>query len=303
MKKTIALLLICLTNIIKSTDNHKILPLFSNAKITVPELLGYKQENKEYINLDAVEPIVKEKFSDLIYANHQKKIPFILALVKTRVDNKLCRHYFSAAHLDNWLFNKDYDKDPQNNLNPITGSPINDKILYFKIKSLDDKFKYLCNSNDLFYDYNDYDLDSVYFYRNFIQGSQDDPQSQFEVGKYFFEKEKYHRAITWIKNSIRSPQRFSREALLIMASSYKKLNKYKKAKKCYLKCANDYSNSKAYLKLGKLYEKGLGVDQDYEEAANWYRLAAKRGNFLARIKLNNLERNNYIRKFKRRKFN
>ena len=38
----------------------------------------------------------------------------------------------------------------------------------------------------------------------------------------------------------------------------------------------DLGNADAQYRLGLMYDKGLGVPQDYAEAAKWYRKAAKR---------------------------
>jgi TPR repeat protein len=48
------------------------------------------------------------------------------------------------------------------------------------------------------------------------------------------------------------------------------------AEKLYRPLAKQ-GNVKAQLGLGMLYDQGLGVRQDYKEAANWYRLAAEKG--------------------------
>lgn len=37
--------------------------------------------------------------------------------------------------------------------------------------------------------------------------------------------------------------------------------------------------------LGEIYENGLGIIQDYEEAAKWYRKAAEQGNVNAQCML------------------
>ena len=40
--------------------------------------------------------------------------------------------------------------------------------------------------------------------------------------------------------------------------------------------------------LGVMYSEGIGVPQDYDEAASWYRLAAEQGNAVAQNSLANL---------------
>jgi len=39
----------------------------------------------------------------------------------------------------------------------------------------------------------------------------------------------------------------------------------------------EQGNSSAQIYLGEMYDKGLGVIQNYEEAVKWYRLAAEQG--------------------------
>ena len=50
-----------------------------------------------------------------------------------------------------------------------------------------------------------------------------------------------------------------------------------KTLKFYSKAA-DEGDAEAPLKLGRIYESGRGVSQDYVEAATWYRRAAEQGN-------------------------
>ena len=42
---------------------------------------------------------------------------------------------------------------------------------------------------------------------------------------------------------------------------------------------------KAQNNLGVMYEKGVGVPQDYQEAVNWYRKAAEQGHAMAQFNL------------------
>ena len=49
--------------------------------------------------------------------------------------------------------------------------------------------------------------------------------------------------------------------------------------------AAEQSDVDAQFNLAILYEKGLGVPQDSEEATNWYRLAAEQGDVDAQFNL------------------
>ena len=55
---------------------------------------------------------------------------------------------------------------------------------------------------------------------------------------------------------------------------------YKTAHKIFLKVAKK-ENVLAQLYLGAMYVQGQGVQQDYKEAAKWYRLAAEQGHGIA----------------------
>ena len=56
--------------------------------------------------------------------------------------------------------------------------------------------------------------------------------------------------------------------------AYRKEN-FDKALRLFLKISDDI---KAQVYLGYMYENGLGVQQDYAEAAKWYRKSAEQGN-------------------------
>ena len=47
----------------------------------------------------------------------------------------------------------------------------------------------------------------------------------------------------------------------------------------------DEGNAEAQYKLGRMYEEGLGLPQDYKEAAKWYLKAAEKGNAQAQYKM------------------
>ena len=45
-----------------------------------------------------------------------------------------------------------------------------------------------------------------------------------------------------------------------------------------LRLQAEQGDASAQYNLGVMYDRGDGVDQDYQEALKWYRLAAKQGN-------------------------
>ncbi len=63
---------------------------------------------------------------------------------------------------------------------------------------------------------------------------------------------------------------------------------YFEAFQYYEKAAKEDGNVSAMVAIGRLYEKGQGVSKDINEAINWYRKAANKGNALAKSKLNEL---------------
>ncbi len=63
-----------------------------------------------------------------------------------------------------------------------------------------------------------------------------------------------------------------------------KTKDYAKAKK-WFEMAAEQGNAEAYLSIGWMYDKGLGVSQDLAEAIKWYRKAAEQGNVLAQNNL------------------
>lgn len=62
-----------------------------------------------------------------------------------------------------------------------------------------------------------------------------------------------------------------------------------KARKCY-KQATDNGYHKAFINLGNIYKKGLGVRQDYSIAADYYQKAAEHGDPKAIKKLKKLQK-------------
>ena len=62
---------------------------------------------------------------------------------------------------------------------------------------------------------------------------------------------------------------------------------YEEAAKWYLKAA-EQGNAEAQNNLGKCYGNGLGVEQNYEEAAKWFRKAAEQGNTDAQTNLGHI---------------
>jgi TPR repeat protein len=66
---------------------------------------------------------------------------------------------------------------------------------------------------------------------------------------------------------------------------------YTEALKRY-RLAADQGDAAAQNNLGRLYERGKGVQQSYMEALKWYRLAAAQGDKDAQKKLQSLEKTN-----------
>ena len=59
---------------------------------------------------------------------------------------------------------------------------------------------------------------------------------------------------------------------------------YKTAYKLFLSLANKDDAGAQYI-LGKMFEEGEGVKQDYKQAIKWYRLAVKQGHGMAQSAL------------------
>lgn len=61
-----------------------------------------------------------------------------------------------------------------------------------------------------------------------------------------------------------------------VASAAYEAGDYAKARRLWLPMAED-GDARAQYAIGRLYEKGRGVDRDFATAAEWYRKAAERG--------------------------
>ena len=68
----------------------------------------------------------------------------------------------------------------------------------------------------------------------------------------------------------------AQENLVKQGEDFYEAGEYNKAFGCFTKAA-DQGNATAQYKLGLMYDKGQGVQQDYKEAVKWYRKAAEQG--------------------------
>lgn len=73
--------------------------------------------------------------------------------------------------------------------------------------------------------------------------------------------------------------------LFILLSSHAAYGETEPAKLNELRTLSTHGNAKAQLRMGGLYFKGEELDQDYQEAAKWFRLAAQKGNAEAQYNL------------------
>jgi TPR repeat protein len=69
-----------------------------------------------------------------------------------------------------------------------------------------------------------------------------------------------------------------------LARALESLNRLDESRK-WLRLAADQRNPYAQAMLGLLYERGIGVSQDYTEALKWFRLAADQGFLVAQYEL------------------
>ena len=98
----------------------------------------------------------------------------------------------------------------------------------------------------------------------------------------------YPKSKTIFKSFFEQAEHGDAEAQLRLGYCYEKGNgveqNYEKAIECYTKSV-EQGNAVAQLRLGYCYEKGYGVEQNYEKAIEWYTKSAKQGNASAMYNL------------------
>ena len=98
----------------------------------------------------------------------------------------------------------------------------------------------------------------------------------------------YPKSKTIFKSYFEQAEHGDAEAQLRLGYCYEKGNgveqNYEKAIECYTKSV-EQGNAVAQLRLGYCYEKGYGVEQNYEKAIEWYTKSAKQGNASAMYNL------------------
>ena len=77
----------------------------------------------------------------------------------------------------------------------------------------------------------------------------------------------------------------SEKKLLDLAESFYKSENYTKSLDCYFIVEDKYNDTYSQSWIGVFFERGLGVKQDYKEAAKWFQLAAEQGDDFAQHNL------------------
>lgn len=107
--------------------------------------------------------------------------------------------------------------------------------------------------------------------------NQNNPQAQFELGKFYSRKEEYAKAAKWYEKAAINGYV---QAQYILGDMYEKgcgvEENYEKSVEWYQK-ASDAGHADAQNDLGWMYINGYGVEQDYKKALSLFRSAAKQG--------------------------
>jgi TPR repeat protein len=74
-----------------------------------------------------------------------------------------------------------------------------------------------------------------------------------------------------------------------LGNYYEERKRFLEAEEWYLKAAKQ-GDLVAQYKLGRLYEKGMGVPKDYAEAIHWYKISAENGDWSAQLELGRMLR-------------
>ena len=107
-----------------------------------------------------------------------------------------------------------------------------------------------------------------------LAGEQGDPQAQYNLGVLYDEglgvPQDHQEAVKWL---LKSAEQKNPNVLRLIRASYHKLHKE----------VAEQGDSYAQRFLGDSYYLGLGVTQDYAEAAKWYKKAAEQGDSVSQI--------------------
>lgn len=111
------------------------------------------------------------------------------------------------------------------------------------------------------------------------------------IAYYGLHAEHYAEAKDFIDRYLADSLKLVQDSLTQVAEEYYRQGlkyyydgNYEKAVELYRK-SSDLENAKGQTGLGRMYEKGLGVNQDYREAVKWYRKAAEKGDALGQANL------------------
>lgn len=277
----------------KKSQRYKKLDLnIAREETLIPQ--GKVGKTHAFIDLLEKEDLTLETFKDLIKKQQEKNLPFLLAVVTTRPDNKRTYRFYSGTELNNHLFKSNFSKNRLDQpliqfLDPKNHKIIVGEILYFTINSLDDEFNYLCSDYDLFIG----SPDKRHFLGSYLKAIENNQVAQTNLGIFFLKglgvKQNYNQALRWFKSAA---QQGDAEAQFGLANMYFQglgISKDYQEAAQWFKAAAEQGSAQAQNTLGVLYRDGLGVEQDFIEAEKWFKAAAEQGFELAQQNLKKLQ--------------
>lgn len=249
-------------------------PFFRPVKCT----LEIDLKERELLNI--------ESYFQLIKNCEVKKLPFILALVKTKEEgDKNFYHYFEATALRSWLDKREIKT------HPITLKPIG-KILYFQLESVTSEFTYLGFENTKKVKPEEVKPDHQEFLTVFFKAYLGDGMAQLKLAKIYKKKIQdknfLEKRLFWLKKSAKQGNSEAQQALndAYYFGEGTSIN-YEKAF-YWAKKAASQENSNGEYDLGLYYYHGNGVEKDFEKSATWLKKAAKQKHPLAQNLLGRL---------------
>lgn len=124
---------------------------------------------------------------------------------------------------------------------------------------------------------------SLYWYRSAaIDGYA---PAQCSVGRYYFDKEDYERAIPWLQKAVEQDHI---DAKILYSVCLIQIEKFPEKAYNLMHEAANANDSEAQYYMGRFYEEGFAVRKNRDQAIVWYKKAAENGSKHAKARLGEL---------------
>lgn len=274
-------------------------------------------DEKEYLDIAAIEPYLNKSFEELIQEKNKEGLPFILGIVASKENGTITYSYYDAHNLNKKLFGNNYailaeDKRPSpfskffsyftnNQIDTIFTKQI-ESIIYFIINDPNStKASYIGSSSDLQKEQEEY-KDQYYILHSYAPNTNDfivkeyknrllnniflanqgNFIAQIQVGRTCYEHNKADEAKRYLLLASNQGEVL---ASYNLGEIYYKEGNIEKAK-YYFNLAAQQDDAQARRKLGKIFKK----EGNIEQAKHHYSIAASLGDAGAQSKLERLQK-------------